>query len=60
MNLDRAMVVSKKDIAEFRKNKYIMMTLLIMPLMVSIVLPFIYVVPINQLGTRTPSMWTSR
>jgi hypothetical protein len=47
MNFDRALVVAKKDLAEFRKNKYIMMTLLFMPLMVSVVLPFVYVVPIN-------------
>ena len=52
MNLDRALVISRKDLSEFRKNKYIMMTLLIMPLMVSIVLPFVYVVPINELSRQ--------
>jgi len=52
MRFDRAMVVAKKDLAEFRKNRYIMMTLLVMPLMVSIVLPFVYVVPINQLSQQ--------
>lgn len=52
MKFDRAMVVAKKDFAEFRKNRYIMMTLLIMPLMVSVVLPFVYVVPINQLSRQ--------
>jgi len=52
MNLDRAMVVSKKDIAEFRKNRYIMMTLLIMPLMISVLLPFVYVLPITELSTQ--------
>lgn len=52
MNLDRVMVVTKKDIAEFRKNKYIMMTLFVMPLMISVVLPFIYVVPINELSKQ--------
>jgi len=52
MNLDRSVVIAKKDLAEFRKNKYIMMTLLIMPLMVSILLPFVYVVPINELSRQ--------
>jgi ABC-2 type transport system permease protein len=52
MNFDRALVVAKKDLAEFRKNKYIMMTLLFMPLMVSVVLPFVYVVPINELSRQ--------
>jgi ABC-2 type transport system permease protein len=52
MNFERSLVIAKKDLAEFRKNKYIMMTLLIMPMMVSVVLPFVYVVPINQLGRQ--------
>ena len=52
MNLDRSMVIARKDLAEFRKNKYIMMTLLIMPLLISIFLPFVYVVPINTLSRQ--------
>jgi ABC-2 type transport system permease protein len=52
MKLERPMVIAKKDLAEFRKNKYIMMTLLIMPLMVSVMLPFVYVVPINELSRQ--------
>lgn len=52
MNLDRSLVIAKKDLAEFRKNRYIMMTLLIMPIMVSIVLPFVYVIPINELSRQ--------
>lgn len=50
MNLRRALIVARKDFEEFRKNKYILGTILIMPLMVAVVLPMIYVVPINQLG----------
>jgi len=53
MRLDRSIIVAKKDLAEFRKNKYIMMTLLIMPLIVSVFLPIVYVVPINRLGSET-------
>ena len=52
MRLDRSIIVAKKDIAEFRKNKYIMMTLLVMPLIISIMLPFVYVMPINVLSRR--------
>ena len=52
MRLDRSIIVAKKDIAEFRKNKYIMMTLLIMPLIISIMLPFVYVMPVNELSRR--------
>jgi len=53
MRLDRSIIVAKKDLAEFRKNKYIMMTLIIMPLVVSVFLPVVYVVPINRLGSET-------
>jgi ABC-2 type transport system permease protein len=52
MNLDRSLVIAKKDLSEFRKNRYIMMTLFIMPLMVSIALPIVYVVPINELSRQ--------
>ena len=52
MRLDRSIIVAKKDIAEFRKNRYIMMTLLIMPIVISVMLPFIYVLPVNQLSRQ--------
>lgn len=52
MRLDRSIIVAKKDIAEFRKNRYIMMTLLIMPIIISVMLPFVYVLPINQLSRQ--------
>jgi ABC-2 type transport system permease protein len=53
MRLDRAMIVAKKDIAEFSKNKYIMMTIIAMPLFASVILPVVYVVPINQLSRQS-------
>lgn len=52
MRLDRSWVVAKKDLAEFRKNKYIMMSLLVMPIVVSVVLPAVYAMPINELGRQ--------
>jgi len=52
MNTDRILAVAKKDLAEFRKNKYIMMTILFMPLVISVILPAIYVLPINTLGAQ--------
>ncbi len=52
MRLDRSIIVAKKDIAEFRKNRYIMMTLMIMPIIISVMLPFVYVLPINQLSRQ--------
>jgi len=52
VRLDRSIIVAKKDIAEFRKNKYIMMTLLFMPIVISVFLPFVYVLPINELSRQ--------
>ena len=52
MRFDRSIIVAKKDIAEFRKNKYIMMTLLFMPIVISVFLPFVYVLPINELSRQ--------
>jgi ABC-2 type transport system permease protein len=52
MNFQRSMVIAKKDLAEFRKNRYIMMTLLVMPIVVSVILPSVYVIPINQLSRQ--------
>lgn len=55
MRFDRAMIVARKDLAEFRKNKYVMITIVAMPLFVSVILPAIYVVPINQLSRQSTS-----
>jgi len=52
LRLDRALIVAKKDFAEFKKNRYIMATLLFMPLVVAVILPMIYVIPINELGRQ--------
>lgn len=42
MRLDKLWVVAKKDLAEFRTNKYVMYSILLMPLMLATVLPVIY------------------
>lgn len=52
MRFDRVLTVARKDLDEFGKNKYVLGTILLFPLIVSIVLPVIYVVPINQLGAQ--------
>lgn len=45
MRPDRIWVVAKKDMAEFRTNKYIMFSLVLMPLLMALVLPTIYLAP---------------
>ncbi len=42
MRLDKLWVVAKKDLAEFRTNKYVMYSILLMPLLLATVLPVIY------------------
>jgi ABC-type Na+ efflux pump permease subunit len=53
MRMDRAIIVAKKDLSEFRKNRYIMLTIVLMPLFASVILPVVYVVPINQLSRQS-------
>jgi len=52
LRLDRALIVARKDLAEFRRNKYILASILAMPLLIAVVLPMIYVVPIKMLASE--------
>jgi len=53
MRMEKAIIVAKKDIAEFAKNRYILMTIVLLPLLISVVLPAIYVLPINALSKQS-------
>lgn len=48
MRTDKLWVVVSKDLAEFRTNKYIMYSLIFMPLLLAVVLPVIYLVPLTM------------
>ena len=50
MRPDKLWVVAKKDLAEFRTNKYVMYSILLMPLMLAVVLPVIYLMPFTMTG----------
>jgi len=52
MRLDRALIVARKDLAEFRRNRYILASILAMPLLIAVVLPMVYVVPIKMLASE--------
>lgn len=55
MRFDKLWVVAKKDLAEFRTNKYVMYSILLMPLLLAVVLPVIYLTPITMsVGSSTP------
>ncbi len=52
MRLDKIWTVSKKDLAEFRTNKYIMFSLILMPLLLAIVLPVLYLTPFTTFSSN--------
>jgi ABC-2 type transport system permease protein len=52
MRFDMAWIIVRKEFSEYRVNRYILYTLVFMPLILAIVMPIIYVVPISS--TITP------
>ena len=52
MRWDKAMIVAKKDLAEFAKNRYVLMTIVLMPLVISIIWPAVYTLPIKSLSRQ--------
>ncbi|MCJ7517727.1 MAG: hypothetical protein MUO18_07185, partial [Methanomassiliicoccales archaeon] len=55
MRLDKVWIVARKDMSEFKTNKYIVFSLVLMPLVMSFVLPIAYLVPITMLTGDNPS-----
>jgi ABC-type Na+ efflux pump permease subunit len=53
LRLDKIEAIVRKELAEYRKNRYILATLIGMPLLMSIVLPIIYLVPVAILAPPT-------
>jgi len=54
MRFDKIWTVAAKDIAEFRTNRYIMFSLVLMPLLMAVILPVVYIMPLTILGDDTP------
>jgi len=52
MRFDMAWIIVRKEFSEYRVNRYILYTLVIMPLIMAVLMPIIYVVPISS--TITP------
>jgi len=53
MRLDKVWVVARKDISEFRTNKYIMYSLVIMPLIMAIACRYMHLTPAEALVAST-------
>jgi ABC-2 type transport system permease protein len=55
MRLDKIWTVARKDISEFRTNRYIMFSLALMPMIMAIFLPIIYLLPITSFAPNDPT-----
>ena len=55
MRIDKIWTVARKDISEFRTNRYIMFSLALMPMVMAIFLPIIYLMPITALAPDEPT-----
>jgi len=55
MRFDKIWTVARKDISEFRTNRYIMFSLALMPLIMAIILPVAYLLPITTFMPDSPS-----
>jgi len=51
MNLDKIWIIVRKEFSEYRKNRYILYSLFLMPLLMAVVLPLVYLVPIATFAT---------
>ncbi|MEW5937477.1 MAG: ABC transporter permease subunit [Candidatus Thermoplasmatota archaeon] len=49
MNIRRSWIIARKDIAEFKRNRFVLYTLIITPLMMAVILPIATVVPMRDL-----------
>ncbi len=50
IRFEKMWAIARKEFSEFRRNRYVLMTLVLMPLIMTIVLPIAYLVPITALS----------
>jgi ABC-2 type transport system permease protein len=51
MRFEKSWIIVRKEFSEFRKNKYILYSLFLMPILMAVVLPTVYLVPISTFAT---------
>ncbi len=54
--LDKIDAIVRKELGEYRRNRYILATLLGMPLLMSIILPLVYMLPITLVSPPTSNL----
>lgn len=53
IRFEKMWAIARKEFSEFRRNRYVLMTLVFMPLIITIVLPVIYLAPVTALSNET-------
>jgi ABC-2 type transport system permease protein len=52
IRFDRMWAIARKEFSEFRRNRYVLMSLVIMPMIMTIILPIVYLVPVTAMSTN--------
>ncbi len=52
IRFEKMWAIARKEFSEFRRNRYVLMTIVMMPLIITIVLPIVYLVPVTALSNE--------
>jgi ABC-2 type transport system permease protein len=52
IRFEKMWAIARKEFTEFRRNRYVLITLVFMPLIITIVLPVIYLAPVTALSNE--------
>ena len=52
IRLEKMWAIARKEFSEYRRNRYVLMTLTLMPMIITIILPIIYLVPVTALSAQ--------
>jgi ABC-2 type transport system permease protein len=52
IRFEKMWAIARKEFSEFRRNRYVLMSLVIMPMVMTIILPIVYLVPVTALSTE--------
>ena len=53
IRFEKMWAIARKEFSEFRRNRYVLMTLVAMPMIMTILLPIVYLVPVTALSTQS-------
>ena len=47
IRFEKMWAIARKEFSEFRRNRYVLMTMVFMPMLMTIILPVVYLVPVT-------------